>query len=451
MKRRPNYDLYHKLCLALAIAAWLLSCSAPATPPSVIPTPPNTDNPPYTEIYRAAAAHITAGEYSAAETLYHAALQEAPNDPQPALQLAQLYQMWNRPAAGLAALDEAARRKAPVEEITPLRLELLALNGNWADLITTAEAHLITVPNDSQALKWLTRAYLHTYQCATADTTAQRWYDAAPDDLDARLTLGALGGDISSLCEADARFCILPPTGDDLQLGITLIRDGNWPLAACVLTRAAATDDAPAEAHAWLGEALARLDRPQEAQPHFLKATTLAPRSPLAWLLLGLFYLSQQQTDNAVKALLQAHNLDPTNPLTCLSLAEAKAQAGHYDEVDAWIGAALDAAPTDADVAKTAARFYLERHLIQNEYPLRPIQSAIKLAPEDGEATMLLGWFKLMTGDTTGARETLDKAVALAPELGQAHYWRGLALEATGETQAAQAAFTRATDLGYVP
>jgi Flp pilus assembly protein TadD len=239
-----------------------------------------------------------------------------------------------------------------------------------------------------------------------------------------------------------------------MQLAAALIRNGNWPLAACVLTRAVSTDShetVTAEMHTWLGEALARVGRPAEAQEHLVAATTLAPEAPLGWLLLGTYYLSQQETDAAREALLRARALDPFNPAPCLAMAEATAQAGRYDEVDIWIAAALDNAPTDGDIAKAAARFYLQRNLIHAEYPFRAIESAIQLAPDDGEAQMLLGEFRLMTGDNAGALVALDTAVRLAPTLGQAHYLRGLALQATGRNDDAQDAFVRAADLGYWP
>ena len=171
---------------------------------------------------------------------------------------------------------------------------------------------------------------------------------------------------------------------------------------------------------------------------------------------MGTHYLGQQETDAAREILLRACTLDPDNPAPYLALAEATAQAGRYDEVDVWVTAALENAPADADIAKAAARFYLERQLIHVEYPLRAIESAIQLAPDDGEAQMLLGEFLLMTGDNTGALVALDAAVNLSPTLeqvtlGRAHYLRGLALQATGSHDDAQEAFVRAADLGYWP
>jgi tetratricopeptide (TPR) repeat protein len=444
---------YGWLIMLLITAIYTPRC-APSTPPV---TPDIT-----TEYLQAAAGHIATGEYTAAETAYREAIQSAPENPQPILDLARLYLLWRRPQEGLSALDEALRCGASAQDNAILRLELLAIAGNWSQVTIEATERLHTYPNDGEALGLLTEAYLQDYQCVAATTISQRWHEAVPDDRDATLTWNLLASDASQLCETDARlgettFCTQTTgeTNSDMDLAAALIRNGNWPLAACVLTRAAASNDDgstfTAEMHTWLGEALTRLGRPEEAQTHLIAATTLAPEAPLGWLLLGTYYLSQQDTTAARESLLRARDLDPHNPAPYLALAEATAQAGRYDEVDVWISAALDNAPTDADIAKAAARFYLERHLIHAEYPFRAIQSATQLAPDDGEAQMLLGQFRLMAGDDAGALTALDAAVKLDTALGQAHYLRGLALEAVGKQTEAQQALVRAADLGYWP
>ena len=124
---------------------------------------------------------------------------------------------------------------------------------------------------------------------------------------------------------------------------------------------------------------------------------------------------------------------------------------GDYDDITPWIEAAVTRAPTDAEVWKAVARFYLERHLTDEEYPIRAILSAIKLAPEDGEVWLLLGWFRLMEGNADGALIALDEAVALTPHLGAAHYLRAQALQALGKREEARQAVIRANDLGYWP
>ena len=457
-KARPTRSAW---LILLLIAVLQAPRCAPRTPP---PATPDF----IAEHLRAAAIHVDAGAYTAAEAAYREALQAVPNNPQPLLELARLYRRWQRPQAGLAALDEALRLGAAAREnghagaIAILRLELLAMAGNWSQVAIEATEHLRAYPNDGAALQRLTQAYLQDHECLAATTVAGRWYEAAPDDRDAALTWGLLAGDARLLCETDAHlgeaaFCTTGAerTDPDVDIITALIRSGKWPLTACVLRRALTMtreqSTSTAEMHAWLGEALVRVGRPAEAQPHLVAATNLAPEAPLGWLLLGMYYLGQQETEAAREALLNARSLDPRNPAPYLALAEATAQTGNYKEIEVWIAAALEIAPTDAEIAKAAARFYLERNLIDAVYPLRAIQKAIQLAPDDGETQMLLGRFRLLAGDQSGAVAALDEAVKLDPGLGAAHYLRGLALQATNKPTEAQQAFIRAADLGYFP
>jgi tetratricopeptide (TPR) repeat protein len=442
MARRPFRPERGLLCLCV-IAALLAGCRENGG-----------DRPGSSELLREAESHVAAGEYSAAEQLYRQALQSLPDDPQPAMQLARLYRTWGRPEDGLGALDEAARRGSPAEEVEPLRLALLAQSGQWEQVRREAEARLEASPEDGPALKLLTEALLQQGECADAVEIAAHWREAAPDDPDAAKVLGSLTGDFAALCEVDPPACAgLQDCGDacDLRLGGALVRANAWPLAACVLARAEASDPSSAEAHAWLGEALARTGRAAEAQKHLEQATLLAPESPLAWLLLGTFYLRQGQNDAARQALLRAQSLDPGNPAPCLAVAEVKAQAGRYDEVDAWTEAALERAPGDVEIWKAVARFYLERNLIQGGFPSRAVDGAVNLAPNDAEAQLLLGWARLIYGDAPGAVFVLNKALALDPRLAEAHYLQGVALKAMGEPEKAQAAFVKAADLGYRP
>ena len=427
------------LLLMIAILAW--RCTPAATP---TPDPISI-----------AEARAQEGKYTAAEALYREAAQIMPDDPRPALKLAALYRTWKRPRNGLTALYEATQKGATANQTAHLRLELLAMAQNWPQVIVEAKTQLEVAPKDALALKVLTQADLQQYRCVTATQTAQRWREATPEDLNAAKTWGALANDTVSLCKADEQLCTIVTANceekHDTQLGIALIRTGDWSLAACVLSRAVAENHATAETYAWLGEALARIGRADEARVYLIEATLLAPKSPLVWLLLGTYDLQHMESEAAEKALLRAHQLDPGNPSPCLALAGVRAQTGQYDEVNVWLKAATNAAPTDVEVWKAAARFDLERHLTDDEFPLRAIQNALQLAPGDGEAYMLLGWFRLLQGDAPGALTALDEAVALAPRLGHARYLHGQALQATGEMEDAQRAFTRAADLGYRP
>ncbi|HNT77958.1 MAG TPA: tetratricopeptide repeat protein [Anaerolineae bacterium] len=409
-----------------------------------------TGTPSPTQVLKTAEARVVAGEYTAAESLYRQVAAQTPDDPAPMLQLAELYLQWGQPQAGLAALTTAQQR-GYAGEILPLRLSLLIQAQNWTQARILAQGYLQTHPDDVPTLAQVTTARLWLGDCAAAAESAARWYSAVPTDTRAALTYGALTGDAARLCQGSADFCAPCAPACDLQHGYRLLRDENWPLAACVLERAVAADPTSADAHAWLGEALTRTDRPALAQPHFEQATALAPEAPLGWLLLGLHRLRQGDAAAARESLLEAQRLDPDNPAPCLALAEVKALSGDYEEIATWTEAALERAPNDAEVWKAVARFYLTRNLLGETYPLYAAQGAVQLAPNDAEAAMLLGWTYLAQDAPTRALTELDRAIQLDPMLGQAHYLRGLALQATGDPAAAQSAFTRAADWGYRP
>ncbi len=398
------------------------------------------------------------GAYTAAEAAYYRAMALAPDDPRPALALADLYRVWGRADAGLTALDAAARRGASDDALRELRFPLLGMAGQWVTLLTEAEALSRRSPTDPLALEWLTKAYLHLQECHAAEAAADRWREVAPHRREAHLVWAALHGDAEALCDADAAYCplrALCAQADEVTctaaLGYRLARAEQWPLAACLLQRAVHLAPGEAAAHAWLGEALRRLGRDDEALPHLREAVRLDAAAPLGWLLLGTALLHRGELSEARAALLRAQRLDPANPAPCLLLADLKARQGRYNEVPIWTDAALQRAPDDPDLWKAVARFYLERNLRLDGYPERAAQGALRLAPEDAEALMLWGWTQLNQGDTVGAHRTLGEALTRQPDLAQAHYLLGLTCLADGETTRARDALTRAADLGYLP
>ncbi len=393
-------------------------------------------------------AYRDAGEYTAAETAYRQALQTNGADPTPALKLTQLYAEWERPEDGLAALDEAIRRGAEDRNVLRWRITLLGAAGNWGQVQAEAQAFLQTQGDDAGVLAALTQAYMQARQCAKAAEIAERWYALAPED--ARDVWGALTGNMDALCQSNSRVCI-SNCGQhcDLPLGYRLLRENAWPQAACALERGLAAMPNGSGGEVWLGEALSRMGYPEEALIYLERATSLNPDAPQGWLLLGMHLLRQKDAPAAREALLRAHKLDPANPAICLAMAEVKALNGQYDEIQTWIEAALERADDDGNIWKSAARFYLQRNLFQNDFPLRAAEGAVQRMPQDAEAQMLLGWVYLTEADATGALFTLDNALQLAPEMAEAHYLRGLALQHTGETEKAQAAFIHAADLGY--
>ena len=435
----------------IALAAITVGCTTTTPTPTPDPVVVALDQ---------ASAHISLGQYTAAETIYQDAL-ATNEDIDLALSLVDLYATWGRPELGLQALELARGLGAPPEAALERQLELATMAADWDLVIETAEVRLAAVPDDPQSLTTLLQAHLQQGTCDQAASAARRLAEAGVTTDSTTETLHLLEGDLAALRgEAPLLMAGLEACGDacDRQMGLRLVRLERWGEAACLLERAmigadvATTTSTPVwlgEAYAWLGEAESRTGHPLAAEQHLRAAVELAPASPLAWLLLGKQRLARGDLETGRVALLNAQRLDPANPATCLAIAELKAQSGAYTEVDRWIDAALERAPQDADVWKAAARFYLSRDLASQGDPAGIAAQAAILDPSDAEARLLHGWSALVGGDPGTALEALDHALNLDPNLAEAHYLRGLALDAAGRAAEARAALIYAADLGW--
>jgi Flp pilus assembly protein TadD len=475
--------------IVLAVSALLV--------PACRPAPPAEE----TALDRAAAL-VASGSYTAAEQAYREAFVAASEDPAPALGLADLYLAWSRPERGLAALAAATDRGAPPDAVDRRQLALLRAAGRWEEAGAIAEGMIAGDPTSLEALAVLTEVYLQRQDCAQAMATARQHVEAygasaptssqatAPEAVAASARVwvvlapsmtaesrGVAEGTISlaegtiSVAEgtislAEGMVQSVDPELSaalhsqrperDLVLGQRLIRGGWWGLAACVLARAAEDDGAGAQSaahagqtHTWLGEALVRLGHIREGEAHLRLAVDLDPDSALAWLLLGQHYTARGSLENARIALLNAQRLDPTNPVPCLAVAGLKAAMGRYDEVNTWIAAARVRAPMDPDIAKAAARFYLSRWLDDGGEGLEAARAAVRLAPEDAEAHMLVGWALLNDDRFAAAQRALEEAAALDPGLAEVYHLQAVAFDRSGAGAEAAVARTRAADLGY--
>lgn len=398
-----------------------------------------------------AEARLAAGDYRGAAQIYRELREWRPDDPAPALRLAEIYGVLDEPVEGLALLEEAIASGAEYETWGALQVQLWAASAAWEQVIAAAPPYLATHPGNVPVLRALIEAYLWGRDCTSAAATAAQWRAHAPDDADAVAIHALLTGDAATRCPDDRAAC-------DLRWGMELVRADEWTLALCPLERAARAETPNWVAHAWLGETLTRLGHLEAARAHLTYATRLSPDQPLSWLLLGTHLLAHGDPAEARDALWEAHRRDPNNPAICITMAQAQAAVGKYENLEVWMTAALERAPLDADIHKTIARFYLTRRLRQGDFPERAIAGALTLAPEDGEAHLLRGWDWLLRNNNEGASSALnralsalDKALELDPLLGEAHYLRGLALQQLGRYADAQTAFTRATELGYRP
>lgn len=440
--------------VAFLLALFLLGGCA--TPPTAVG--PTVD--PFSAYLMAGDRLAASGRRMAAEEIYRQAAALRPADPVPYLRLAHLYQTWERPREGQAAVEAAARLGAPTLEVESLRAAFCADLGDWEGVISHGSAVLQSDPSDQETRRRLAQAYVALGEVEKAIGEYEVLQRSAPGDPQIGERLGVL----LAMREPEAAWPYLQAARTPLATGVLQVLEeggetayrlarigqvclahGEPWLAALALEQAVALQPAYADAQALLGEALRVLGREEEALAHLTAAVEAAPQSALAQSLLGLHYLEAGEPRSARPYLEAAYDLDPANPAFSLYLARVYAALGWHDVAGAWADEALRLAPDDPDMWEAVARLYLEYGMTD-----RGVEAARRLAelrPDDGVAYDLLGWAYFLNGDRHQAEVSLLQAVRLSPGLGLAYCHLGQLYSSVGDRERARMYFIRALDL----
>ena len=120
-----------------------------------------------------------------------------------------------------------------------------------------------------------------------------------------------------------------------------------WPATEAAANRALELDEGLAEAHSSLGGAKMVYDWDWAgAEYHFKRGIELAPDSPDAHQLYGLYLMAMDRRDEAQREMRLAEQLDPTSPLMTTSMGWALLFARQYDAAIAELRKALDLDPS---------------------------------------------------------------------------------------------------------
>ena len=431
---------------------------------------------PYLDLLRRGDAHATSAERTAAVGAYREAARVRPGDPEPYLRLAKVYLDWGRNEDALAALAEAERLVAERvggvalgEAVLTTGLErswvaLHAARADWPAVVEHAQRLLDLAPADGPARHALARAYVELGEWDAARAEYGALVGADPGDRLAHERLGALslGGDPAAIQHlfaartglADRLLAALGETGaaDDpayasALLGQVLFEEQEWALAARLFERALSDSPDYPDAHAYLGFALDRMDRPAEARAHLERAVALAPDSPVAHTLLGLHHERLGDVAAARAEFETAYDLDPKNPATCVEIGQTWAAEGRYLAAEIWLREAVSLQSDDPALWEVLARFYVDHDITADGRGVEATATWVELSPDDARAHDLRGWAAFQVGDYDAARDSLLQATLLDPALAPAHYHLGRLWAAQGAQQKAREAFARALDL----
>jgi tetratricopeptide (TPR) repeat protein len=159
-------------------------------------------------------------------------------------------------------------------------------------------------------------------------------------------------------------------------------------------------------------EALARMNRTNEAIAQLVAAEALAPESAEVQFRLGDVYQGAKRYPEAEKAYLRAISLAPKNPLPYNNLA--------------WM---LVASGGDA---KRAVEF---------------AGKAVEMSPRSSPLLDTLGWAQRAAGDLNGAQASLKRAIELEPNFAAYHYHLGVVQRDLKQNAAARSSLRRALEL----
>jgi len=158
----------------------------------------------------------------------------------------------------------------------------------------------------------------------------------------------------------------------------------------------------------WLQEG-----RTEEALPLLRGATEAIPRSIDAWQFLGLALGRVGRLEEAYAAYEKAFELSNGSPLLAQPMGELALRLRRFEDAAALLAAAVEAEPDELGVRLLHARALLFAG--RPDDALAAARGAVELAPDSPEAHYLAGAVLMGRRDLAGAEAELRRALELAP------------------------------------
>jgi len=235
--------------------------------------------------------------------------------------------------------------------------------------------------------------------------------------------------------------------------GLGLVNE--WELALASFTEATKTDEANAEAWAWLAEAnqqAAEEERIEqvraEAKGYLDQALSLNPDSAVVRALRGLYFQRVGNNREALTEFQFAAKFQPNDPAIYVSLGESYAKLGDLIRAVEAYQYAANLVPEDASYWRLLAQFCGQNSVHVKDVGVPAAQHAVVITGENSEALDLLGWLLMLDTRYLEAQKTLLHALELNPQNGLAHFHLGMLFMQTNESTLAQEHLIQARDLG---
>jgi len=150
---------------------------------------------------------------------------------------------------------------------------------------------------------------------------------------------------------------------------------------------------------------------------------------------LGLSYLNEGKTEDALKELIAAKELNPRNARIRHELGLAFFAKGLFDRAEKELKVAIDLDPALAEAKLNLGSLYIESGRYDDAIPVLTEVTQDFLYRSPARAYNNLGWAYYQKGQLQKAREALEHAVRVAPLFCQGLYNLALVYEAQGELE----------------
>lgn len=278
---------------------------------------------------RIAVAELQRGEGPAALEAAHRARALDPEDPEPALVLAQVQLQTSGPERALATLEEALAKHPEDDQLLESVASFAVGMGDRAKA-AGAMYQLIRLHPERHGYRFdLARLLTNSNELAQAADVLQEALRAGADAATCHAMLGKcalLAGDAEAARGSFDRALAIGPSAEAFGgLGALAFVEGKPAAAAEHFRRALQLAPDDADLYFNLGNALAQLERAEEAENAYRQSLRLDPYAAGTHLNLGILQLARFRPEAARRSLKRAVELEPERPDAHLHLARIHA------------------------------------------------------------------------------------------------------------------------------
>jgi len=190
-----------------------------------------------------------------------------------------------------------------------------------------------------------------------------------------------------------------------------------------------------ARPHNNLGEALANLEKTDEAMSHYLKALQIKPDYPDALNNIGIAVGKKGKADEAIEYYFKALKINPDFPDALNNLGVALKRKGEANEAIKHFLRALKLKPDYASAHNNLGVALSEKG--ETQKAINHYLKALQIKPDDADAHNNLGISLTNKGEIDEAMKHYSKALSIKPDYVDAHNNLGLVLAKQGKTDEA--------------